>query len=492
MSKSQWIFLFVFLLIGPNFLAAQSYRYWGDQFGATASLLSGAVVGGDAGPSAIYYNPAQIENATDPILTLNSDVVGLEIINAKNALGRELNLKAFNLRVFPGFFSYQFQNKKNKRIKYEFAILTREENRYDINSGTQSLRDVPTVGESKYDASVDLYNDFKNLWMGFGAAYKINDKWSIGGSIFLNVKVDSYKLLIDANLFPLSDSTLEVNGYDRYFFSNATRSDRYRYFDVGLLGKVGVQYSGTRWNLGMNLTTPTLNLFGWGDIVRKVSFTNIPDENGGFRSDLILVDQQKKVDVRYKDPLSLSIGAQYKIFNSKRTSIYGTVEFFQEIEPYRVFETKSNDDIGPEELLDSLDTSNFLNVFNGNKPLANFAGGFGSHVSEKTFLMAGFRTDFNYRKGYREDILNSGFETSSLEFDVFHLTFGGVFNIQKSGIFTGLQLSFGNSNGLKQIADIDDEDDNNEPPLIGNPDRSASASYFALAIFFGFNIDVGQ
>ncbi|MEE4258080.1 MAG: hypothetical protein V2I47_13665, partial [Bacteroidales bacterium] len=41
-------------------LNAQSYNHWARSFNEESSLLAGAVVGGGAGPSAIYYNPAGI------------------------------------------------------------------------------------------------------------------------------------------------------------------------------------------------------------------------------------------------------------------------------------------------------------------------------------------------------------------------------------------------------------------------------------------------
>ncbi len=49
---------FLFLSIQTN---AQSRHYWSQNFNTESSLVAGAVIGGDAGPSAVYYNPALIK-----------------------------------------------------------------------------------------------------------------------------------------------------------------------------------------------------------------------------------------------------------------------------------------------------------------------------------------------------------------------------------------------------------------------------------------------
>jgi hypothetical protein len=57
MNKSIFIAVLIFLSFLPT---GQSHHYWTRSFNEESSLLSGAVVGGGSGPSAIYYNPASI------------------------------------------------------------------------------------------------------------------------------------------------------------------------------------------------------------------------------------------------------------------------------------------------------------------------------------------------------------------------------------------------------------------------------------------------
>lgn len=59
--------LFYFVLTFPLLSSGQSHNHWTRNFNEESSLLSGAVVGGGAGPSAIYYNPASIAEITESI-----------------------------------------------------------------------------------------------------------------------------------------------------------------------------------------------------------------------------------------------------------------------------------------------------------------------------------------------------------------------------------------------------------------------------------------
>ena len=56
-------------------------------------MLSGAVVGGDAGAGSIYYYPAQISNIKQSGIIINSAVVGLEFYRGTNAFGEAVDFR---------------------------------------------------------------------------------------------------------------------------------------------------------------------------------------------------------------------------------------------------------------------------------------------------------------------------------------------------------------------------------------------------------------
>ncbi|MEA3476600.1 MAG: hypothetical protein U9R60_00345, partial [Bacteroidota bacterium] len=72
-------------------IMAQGTHYWTQNFNEESSLLSGAVVGGGAGPSAVYYNPATIAESGQSSLSVNASLFSLSAMTAKNGLGEDIN-----------------------------------------------------------------------------------------------------------------------------------------------------------------------------------------------------------------------------------------------------------------------------------------------------------------------------------------------------------------------------------------------------------------
>jgi len=85
--------LFTLSLFGFAQLNAQSYNHWVRSFNEESSLLAGAVVGGGAGPSAIYYNPASISEIKESKLSVHASLFSFKFLNVKNALGDGIDLK---------------------------------------------------------------------------------------------------------------------------------------------------------------------------------------------------------------------------------------------------------------------------------------------------------------------------------------------------------------------------------------------------------------
>ena len=105
---------------------AQSTNYWSRSFNEESSLLSGAVVGGGAGPSAIYYNPASISEVVSSKLTLNASLSSINFSSIKNALGEDINLNSTKVFIEPRFVSFMIKSKKLKKMSFEIAALNNE------------------------------------------------------------------------------------------------------------------------------------------------------------------------------------------------------------------------------------------------------------------------------------------------------------------------------------------------------------------------------
>ena len=74
-NKIFGIITFAILITSTSF--GQSDNYWSWNFNTPSTLLVGAVVGGIAGPSAVYYNPALIDHENIASLPLSANILSL-------------------------------------------------------------------------------------------------------------------------------------------------------------------------------------------------------------------------------------------------------------------------------------------------------------------------------------------------------------------------------------------------------------------------------
>ena len=120
---SRVVFVFLFCFTSGEYCYSQTDNYWSWSFNTHSTLLAGAVVGGNAGPSAIYYNPALIDHDKVPSLSLSANLISLQFFSAKNIAGQGIDVDKFIFKVQPRFVSYILPN-KNEKIGFEAAILT--------------------------------------------------------------------------------------------------------------------------------------------------------------------------------------------------------------------------------------------------------------------------------------------------------------------------------------------------------------------------------
>ena len=81
---------------------SQGGRYWDQNLNSEAALLSGAVVAGEGGIAAIYYNPATISEMTRDNLSLSANLFFQYFFKANEALGADFPPTGFSLTSIRG------------------------------------------------------------------------------------------------------------------------------------------------------------------------------------------------------------------------------------------------------------------------------------------------------------------------------------------------------------------------------------------------------
>jgi hypothetical protein len=484
------------LLLLPFVSLGQSHNYWTRSFNEESSLLSGAVVGGGSGPSAIYYNPASISEVKASQFSLNASLFSFDFVNMKNALGNDINLKSSTGNIEPRFISYMIKSKRFKKWSFEIAGLNNEDVRSELIKSVDKQIDILTSipGDEKYHAIYHYANHFRDDWIGLGGSLKLNDKLFVGAAMFVTIKSLDYTNSLDIEAYSLNDSIF-INDVYRPFYSASYQTYQYlRFNDYRLLWNIGFLYYAKSISFGLNITTPSIHVYSDGKRNhRKEKQSNITMPGTGEPvPDYVTVDYKEKKDMKvsYKTPLSISAGCTYKLPGEKRT-LYCSMEFCSQIGAYRMVEAEeSTISAGSDRAI----PPDWLTYSSGAKPIYNVAVGYSTKLVKDLFLMAGLRTDFNYAKNADLGAFSNYKTIQSYNLDLYHLSCGLSWNILGQDIITGLQYTYGSSKNQRQIANLSDPVEYNTVenlPLQGTRNNSMNSLYNSISVYLGASINFG-
>lgn len=491
--------LIIFVFSIPFLASAQLNNYWSQNFNDESSLLAGAVVGGGAGPSAIYYNPATISEINESKLSLNASLFSFEFLKVSNALGDGIDLNSAKSYVIPRFLSYMLKPKKYTKWSFEVAFLNlanlSTEGVNYVNKDIDILSYIP--GKEKYTAFYKLSTRYRDDWVGIGTSYKLNENLSLGTSMFASFlsQYSYHTLQIDAR--PIIND-LE-NLPDSYDMSSYDKEEEAKFNDYRLMWKFGVFYKKDRYGFGLNISTPTLSgIYSDGKrVMRRISQNNITDpESGEPKNNFLLLDyeEKKNVMVKSKSPFSIAAGITY--YNSDKTKIlYFTAQYFAEMKAYAIVKANRNPSLENNSFLQDEEYRHFLTFVEGGKPVFNAAIGYKWFVKENLMLLAGFKTDFNYEKDYDLKPFSNELTLESFNFNKFHITGGSTAHIFGQDVTAGIQYTLGFLNNQKQVVNLSDPVEYNnfeQKALQGTRLKNMNTIYSSVSIYLAATFNFGR
>ncbi len=229
---------------------------------------------------------------------------------------------------------------------------------------------------------------------------------------------------------------------------------------------------------------------------RKEKQSNITfPETGESIPDYVLTDykEKKDVDVNSKSPLSIAAGFTYYI-PKKTQVVYTTVEYFAGTDPYRIIQANENPDLAAGSVFQDINYNEWLTFVSGAKPVLNAAVGYRWRVKQDLLLMAGFRTDFNYRKNYDYNPYAQNKSMKGMYLDLYHLTSGLSWRIKGQDLMTGLQYTVGREKNQEQFINLSDPVEFNTTemgPLQGTRQSTMDILFNSLSIYFGATFNFG-
>jgi len=454
MRRRSWLIpAFIVLgMLSPYPAVAQDSQWWTNQYGNRARLLGGAVIGSSRDLSSVYYNPGGLAVVDKPDALLTGYVFELDNIKYTDVVFRDTELSSTRFDAVAGLIAGQlpFNFLGDSRLAYSY--LTRHNLEYRFNEGGtipgDSLADFEGIGT--VSAALTYETRLREYWGGLTWSTPFLDDYGLGISLFVANR--SQRLRYGTNL----TATGETEGVATL---NSTRA--YDYYDWRVLTKIGLATSFQRWNLGLTVTTPSLHLFGSGDISYE-TVAILPE------FETVTTSFQTDLSTSYASSWAIGAGGEY-IGNDWKAHI--AAEWFNRVDatvldgkPFRS-QTDSTTVINPD----------VTNVMRG---LLNVALGFERKWSDTYSGYASFYTDWTGSE------VGDGSITTTTPWNLWTFGAGAIFSIGRSEFTTGLTYKFGGRDNLRSFDLIPDDDRDDEFLSAGTDGR-----FWRLTLVLGFKLE---
>jgi hypothetical protein len=440
MQKTSLLYSLLFVLFYWNTaLLGQDTHYWTQQFGARSALLGGAVIHGLESNSAVYYNPATLAFIRRNTISLNTSLYKYEDITVKNGGGTGVDLQSQRISLYQNMISGLLTKTPEKRYRIGFNILTRTQTNFDFNVQYEAIKEIIASqdGEEFYLGNIELRTNINETWGCLGGGYRLSDNFSLGLTAIIAYRNHRHQVGYAGKALNTPDSASVANGASIFMASNTVDFD-FRTNIVSLLFKAGFHARFGRFRFGLNLTTPSVGLWGQARVQREELQTNLPGNR-----DQLKADEQRYLRSQYRYPVTVGFGAAY-IYTQGMISIAS--EYFGPVYSYEMIEANASDPTFPSFLSNGVEQ--FLTVYQGADPVINFGLGWEQEITKKIKLHLGVRTDFTYARTANRVF---GLTPVSAPIDIYHFSAGVSFRRRASRISIGFNYSYANRNILQFV-----------------------------------------
>ena len=438
------------LLLGPLAanVAAQDTNYWALQYGPVGQLLGGQVIGSERSLTATYYNPGGLALEDGTTFLLSTESFLLESFSTRPSTDVEIfDTSSTRLGAAPTLVAGALPRSwlgDDTRLAWSF--LTRQ----DLNARLgERLVDPFELGPAGGSAS-ELYldNRVNESWAGLTLSRRLSDTLGIGATLYGVYR--GQRSRSEVNALALGPGTGALS---------ALAITDFDYTHFRTLAKLGVSWERNDMRLGLNVTTPSLGLFGWGSAGYTLSFIGVDSDGDGVPDPPALSSQtEDDLDSYYKS--SWAVGGGLAWYRGS-TRWHASGEWFAPVDRFNVLNLPVQDD-GPQLIL----TQQLKSVF-------NFGVGVEHDLGDETVLYGAAYTDFSASVG------DPAVNVAVSNWNLYHVSAGMKFRVISNRFTLGATYSFGGK--TRPLGAVIGEEN---VPGIGND--TLDVSYKRVVVLLGF------
>lgn len=416
------IFLFIYIVNIGVLFAQGNYNL--ENFGNQSILLSGNVTGSVNDLGLTYYNPARIALIEKPAFSINAQGYQINTVEIENAFGNNKKLNDTKFNAIPGMVAGTFKIKSLEGHHFAYSFISKRRFNTDIQYSSEvQVGDFygEIEGLETFVGEVNLRNKISEEWYGLTWGKRLTENLSIGITGFISIYNSSGSNRLKFATLEESEDVLLYNN-DIGFIQDS----------YGMFWKLGLAWKLPKFDLGLNIDLPYIEIFGNGSFDFQEFLSNTGDAN-----DIFSYQSFDDIEALRKVPLGISIGAGVSM---GKNTLHLKMDWHNKIDEYdRLKIPVIDEDLG--------DMKSF--VFKDElRSVINFGVGAEIYINSKYNAYASFSTDFSptERNANIFDLIADDEKDVNLALDYYHFGLGVDMKLSWAKMVLGTTFSTGSTN----------------------------------------------
>lgn len=391
--------------------AAQDMNYWNIQYGPVGQLLGGQVIASIRDLTATFYNPGGLSLEEGSTFLLSTESFQLESVSTTPTSDIDLfDTSSARFGAAPTLVAGALPRRwLGDRTRMAWSFLTRQELKARLG---QRLTDPFGLQGGGSAAELYLDNQVNESWGGLTVSRQLSETLGVGLTWYGAYRGQRSRSELNLQAVSSDQAALSALGIQEF---------SYNHFRT--LVKLGVAWQRGDLRMGVNVTTPSAALFGWGQAGYTLSLVGVDSDGSGVPNPPVLASiTAEDLDAYYKS--SWAIGGGLAWYRGA-TRWHASAEWFAPVDRFTVIDLPTQDPARPIEFSQQL------------KGLVNVGLGVEHDFQNELAVYGAAHTDFSASSGSPE------VNVAVSNWNLYHLSSGVKFRFAGSRFTLGATYSFG-------------------------------------------------